>query len=826
MNAIQGVHMRSLSTNRFFFLFISVTIITILLFDSAISPVRALPVEHGSASRISRTQTSLDSNVDNALVHLRQVMDRYLSFDIYSEQYAISNHFIPSGWMGDIGDITFSDSDVTNPHSGATAIRIDYAATGSQGWAGIYWQEPANNWGNVPDAGFDLTGATSVTFWARGAQGGEKAEFKVGGIGGPYPDSIQPAVSTGVITLSSDWQQYTIDLTGKDLSHVIGGFVWVTNQNQNPNGATIYLDDIRFEHYTNKLRLLESYTVDPYWVPPRPMEGYRYAYVYKDGSSIYNIYYDTGWMGDYGDIRFDAHDASSPHSGDTAIRIDYSAQASQGQQWAGIYWQSPAYNWGDRTGGFDLEGADRLSFWAKGAEGGEKIEFFVGGIQGPYPDSIQPAASTGVITLSTDWQEYAIDLSNYDLSHVIGGFAWTATKANNPEGATFYLDDIRFINASNDSSLQADFISPPVDPDSFMMDVAHTYDNALVLLAFLASGDPSDAKRAQLLADSLIFAQEHDEANDGRIRNTYYARELSTNTGVARHNYDKYGNGTTAGNTAWAILALLRYYEVYGGQKYLDAALSMAQWIVDNTYSTTGPGGYTGGVAGWEPHQEVLTYKSTEHNIDIYVAFMKLYELTGDSTWRTRAMHAKNFVAAMWNDQDGYFYTGTTPDGVTINQDAFPLDVNTWGVLSMGEADKYGRSLTHARVYHQTLDNTTGIAFRGFDFNDDQDGVWFEGTSQMVTALQVVGQNYEADKFLAEVRRAQTLAPHADGFGIVAASQDGLSTGFDLPTGGPWNYYNRLHIGATSWFIFAELGYNPYWGITTSTPIPYEGVYQ
>lgn len=39
---------------------------------------------------------------------------------------------------------------------------------------------------------------------------------------------------------------------------------------------------------------------------------------------------------------------------------------------------------------------------------------------------------------------------------------------------------------------------------------------------------------------------------------------------------------------------------------------------------------------------------------------------------------------------------------------------------------------------------------------------------------------------------------------IVAASHDGLSTGFD------WIYDARLHTGATSWFIFAELGYNPY----------------
>jgi hypothetical protein len=87
-----------------------------------------------------------------------------------------------------------------------------------------------------------------LTFWVKGETGGEEAEFKVGGIDGNarYPDSIQPSVSTGIITLTSDWKQYTINLSGQDLSHVIGGFCWTTNTNQNPDGATVFLDDITF----------------------------------------------------------------------------------------------------------------------------------------------------------------------------------------------------------------------------------------------------------------------------------------------------------------------------------------------------------------------------------------------------------------------------------------------------------------------------------------------------------------------------------------------------------------------------------------------------
>jgi hypothetical protein len=160
----------------------------------------------------------------------------------------MTDMFYPSGWMGDYGDITYDDSATNNPKSPPTAIKISYSAVKSQGygWSGIYWQYPDKNWGDNPD-GIDLSKYSKVTFWARGEKGGEKAEFKVGGIEGKYPDSIQPVVSTGVVILSSQWQKYSIDLSGKNRSHIVGGFVWVTNKDKNPLGSVIYLDDIQYE---------------------------------------------------------------------------------------------------------------------------------------------------------------------------------------------------------------------------------------------------------------------------------------------------------------------------------------------------------------------------------------------------------------------------------------------------------------------------------------------------------------------------------------------------------------------------------------------------
>lgn len=159
---------------------------------------------------------------------------------------SLYERFVPSNYNGDIGDISLNSFSKVTSISGSECIEIKYSAAKSNdaGWANIYWVYPVNNRGGEHGLQDVLTGAKKLTFWARGMNGGEVAEFKMGGITGKYSDSVRPAISTGVITLSKNWTQYTIDLTGKDLSQVIGGFCWETNTMSNPSGCTIYLDDI------------------------------------------------------------------------------------------------------------------------------------------------------------------------------------------------------------------------------------------------------------------------------------------------------------------------------------------------------------------------------------------------------------------------------------------------------------------------------------------------------------------------------------------------------------------------------------------------------
>lgn len=169
-------------------------------------------------------------------------------FPIFTTMGARDNHYVPSGFMPDGVCLTVNERWQEDCYSGRTCIKIIYDIDCSREtarWAGVYWQNPAHNWGDRR-GGYNLTGATKLTFWARGERGGERIEeFRIGGITGDYPDTDTAFI--GPVILSDSWQQYTIDLRGKDLSYISGGFSWTTNVDVNPESCTFYLDHIIYE---------------------------------------------------------------------------------------------------------------------------------------------------------------------------------------------------------------------------------------------------------------------------------------------------------------------------------------------------------------------------------------------------------------------------------------------------------------------------------------------------------------------------------------------------------------------------------------------------
>jgi hypothetical protein len=163
----------------------------------------------------------------------------------------VAERYTASGWMGDgqagTKHVQLLGESKENPKSPPTCVKVTYAI-GPAGWAGAYWLNKPDNWG---DKGGDDLGAKAfkkITFYARGERGGEVVEFKAGGIeenGKKFKDSFE--IATGKVRLEKDWKKYEMTVEGKTLSSVIGLFCWVAAGTDNPNGLTFFLDDIQYE---------------------------------------------------------------------------------------------------------------------------------------------------------------------------------------------------------------------------------------------------------------------------------------------------------------------------------------------------------------------------------------------------------------------------------------------------------------------------------------------------------------------------------------------------------------------------------------------------
>jgi hypothetical protein len=181
--------------------------------------------------------------------------------------FAVSDYFSPTGYLGDgatVGVVNMVAAACTTraPNAVGDCYKVTYTPPLASTYAGVYWQYPGNNWGGYPGHTVEQ-GATQATVWAMGTQGGEQVSFKAGGIADP-PDGTEPYVdsvsaSGPTVSLTKEWQQFSVSLTGADYypegattySSVLGGFAWIVIPPM-PNGApstepiVFYLDNIRW----------------------------------------------------------------------------------------------------------------------------------------------------------------------------------------------------------------------------------------------------------------------------------------------------------------------------------------------------------------------------------------------------------------------------------------------------------------------------------------------------------------------------------------------------------------------------------------------------
>nr|MBA3530115.1 Tat pathway signal sequence domain protein [Propionibacteriaceae bacterium] len=394
---------------------------------------------------------------------------------------------------------------------------------------------------------------------------------------------------------------------------------------------------------------------------------------------------------------------------------------------------------------------------------------------------------------------------------------------------------VRFLQRATDAYRSSGFrLVQSYQDNSGLTDIAFIYDNALTTIALLSAGDVACARA---IGDGLLYAQTHDaEFDDFRLRQAYHANRFVDDAGVAISGYEFGLVGTAVGDMAWTGIALAQLARRTRNQSYLRGALRIGRWIYRNTYSASGLGGYTfGETAGLQDH------KSSEHNIDVYAFFRMLAKLTGDQAWVNRADHAWAFVEKMWNGDGGFFWTGSD-DGSTINKEPkqLPEDVQTWSWLAARKR-RYTAALDWAANNLATTDtplransaltgnySVSGVVFasgslitntdepiggQSYNPKPDNASVWFEGTAHLALALRdrrADGHRQAAVDLLGEIRSAQAELGKRQTFGGKPAPGGIVAASSPLDTGFGFGYFPNLHIGATSWYVFAATNVNPY----------------
>jgi hypothetical protein len=379
--------------------------------------------------------------------------------------------------------------------------------------------------------------------------------------------------------------------------------------------------------------------------------------------------------------------------------------------------------------------------------------------------------------------------------------AWSATPARG--SACDHLRGL-FSPLTRGPMLLASF---PTAGEGPLHNSAFLYDNAVAATALIGCGDTALARR---IGDALLIALDHDRFwRDGRLRNAYAAGPVKKNDPLLLPGWwdasqqrwleDRYQVGSDNGNMAWAMLALLALDKATGDAAYRAGAARIGQWVAARQ-DRRGTPGFTGGTFAHEPDPEQIRWKSTEHNTDLAAAFARLARFDPER-WRGPAQVATQFVLAAWDSKRGCFATGTGDDGVTINP-IIVLDAQAWPPLALpGVAPHTAAAVECAEKW---------LGFEGgYAYSEVRDGVWTEGSAQMLLLLKLLKRDAQAQA----VRKAIDKQRTPEGSYYAAGTQR-LPTGFMLATDPlqPRLYFRLPHLGAVAWVALAERGFNPFTG--------------
>ena len=323
----------------------------------------------------------------------------------------------------------FPDGKMKRPGSSSDPIYIRYRKEKNPSFCGAY----------VLVLG-DLSRYATLTFWIKGAKGGETFEI---GINDVISNKREDAVIIGSIYrylsagVTTEWQQVKIPLEvffGTDLNRI---YSIVFNFNEQGEGI-FWIDGLEFHeeamvHSEDAITAQGALLLDNFDHSDVNLLG-RKANAYKRLPSV---------------CEFTRAEEPRRGSHGRSLQLDYDKKSTG---WCGYY---SLLNQIDGAY-FDLNPYKEVSFWVRGAKGGEMFE--VGMADRSWltiGDSVKAGAVDKYLPqgVTTDWQEVVIPLS--DFGKLDWGQMGSFTINFHQAGAgTLFVEDLRFIRKSDQDLLK------------------------------------------------------------------------------------------------------------------------------------------------------------------------------------------------------------------------------------------------------------------------------------------------------------------------------------------------------------------------------------
>ncbi len=337
---------------------------------------------------------------------------------------------------------------------------------------------------------------------------------------------------------------------------------------------------------------------------------------------------------------------------------------------------------------------------------------------------------------------------------------------------------LEYLKRIQDSSSADKALVPSMEDN-----VAQTFNNAVVAIAFILKGE---RERAERILDFYAKATRVNN-DDISLQNFFYKAQargfyqfVVLNDQPGTQAYHNPGDADRwIGDMAWLLIAY-KYYEIeYASDRY-DTVIKLIKDLLIFYYKDEGDGGYI--QHGWRKADTKLHegFGHPEANIDCYAAL----KLCGEDAYAGKIKK--------WIDSN-------------VKGDSLALDNYTWRVLAMGKDYRQLLKVPDRDLrYRKVLDHKAGKIMGFFHGPDTEvENIWVDGTLQMACAF-IAMDDPERGYFY-----ANQMDPLLFDRIISGKLTRALPYTLNKTGGYDWVDTSKGFVSCGAWYIFAKNRFNP-----------------